>query len=60
MPVVERLTNEELESRRAALLARAALPEQELRQRAAVYDVTPEQAAIVDELDDLDWLLRQA
>jgi hypothetical protein len=59
MPVVERLTNEELEARRATLLARAGLPEPELRERAAVYDVTPEQAAIVDELDDLDWLLRQ-
>ncbi len=58
MPTIEMLTPDEIHERRERLLAQAGMSEDELRRRAADYTLTSEQSAILDELSDLDFLLR--
>jgi hypothetical protein len=55
---VERLNPSEIEARRAELLARVGMSEEELRARGAAYALTDAQAAVLDELEDLDFLLK--
>lgn len=55
---VERLSASEIETRRAGLLVGAGMSEEELRARGAVYALTDAQAAVLDELEDLDFLLK--
>ena len=50
------MTAEQIETRRAELLSRAGLDRETLRLRAEQYRLSPEQAQILDELDDLDFL----
>ena len=50
------MTAEQIETRRAELLSRAGLDLETLRLRAEQYRLSPEQAQILDELDDLDFL----
>ena len=57
MPTVELLSVEEIRSRRVALLLQSPLPEAELRQRAGDYLLSPAERALLDELDELDYLL---
>jgi hypothetical protein len=54
---VEALSRTEIEARKRALLDRAAMSEDELRSRGEDYALTGAQAAILDELEDLDFLL---
>jgi len=55
-PPITFMTSEQIEARRADLLARAGLDLETLRRRADEYRLSPEQAQILDELDDLDFL----
>ena len=57
MPTVEILSPDELRDRREALLARAGMTDVELRARGASYALTPDQAALLDELERIDFLL---
>lgn len=57
MPTVEVLSALELRQRREAVLERAGMPEDVLRARADQYLLTPEFAALVIELDEIDFLL---
>lgn len=57
MPTVIMMSREELASRRAALLAETGLGEDELRALAENYMLTPAQAARLDEIDNIDFLL---
>lgn len=56
VPVVNYLTKSDIDARRAELLARVALPIDELRKRGAAYTLAPEEQAILRELDELDYL----
>jgi hypothetical protein len=58
MPTVEVLSSEQIAGRRRRLLECAGMPEQELKRRAEQYALTPEQMALLEELEDLDYLLR--
>lgn len=53
-----RLTAQEIEERRRALLAEAGMSAEELRERADVWALTQAQSAILDALEDLDFLLQ--
>ena len=55
-PPITILTPADIEDRRNALLERAALDYETLRERGATYQLSPEQAAILRELDDLAFL----
>ncbi|MCW2693093.1 MAG: hypothetical protein JWM48_2905 [Mycobacterium sp.] len=57
MPSLELMSRQELEQLRRELVQRAGLPEDELRRRAEVYNLTPEQSALADEISDLEYLL---
>jgi hypothetical protein len=57
MPTVEMLSADELRRRRDAVLQQAGMPEDVLRDRADHYVLTPELAALVIELDEIDFLL---
>lgn len=57
MATVEMLSAEELRRRREAVLQQAGMPEGVLRERADHYLLTPELAALVIELDEIDFLL---
>jgi len=52
------LTKHDIDRRRADLLAEAGLGLSELRARQAAYQLSPEQALIVKELEDLEFLAR--
>ncbi len=57
MTNVEILTAEEARRRRADLLAQLPFSEDELRKRAAAYQLTADEDAILDQVDELDFLL---
>ena len=46
-----------MQTRRRAALARLSVTEAELRARAKVYRLNATELAVLDELDDLDFLL---
>lgn len=50
------LTKDDIARRRAELLAAAGLDLDELRERGANYLLSPEQALILKELEDLEFL----
>lgn len=50
------LSKEQIATRRQELLAQAGLPLEVLRERGATFQLSPEQAAILKELDDLEFL----
>lgn len=58
MPTVELLTRDEITERRDALLAKAGMPLDDLRDAADEYRLTPTQAALLDEVEDLEFLLQ--
>jgi hypothetical protein len=51
------MTQRELRDRRRQLLNEAPMSEEDLRRGAASYILTPEQAALLDEIDRIDYLL---
>jgi len=55
-PPITILTPAEIEDRRKTLLAQAGLDLATLRERGETYQLSPEQAAILRELDDLEFL----
>lgn len=55
--VIEYVDLDQLKSRREALIRQSGLNLEELRARAAVWAITPEQRDILEELDDVDYLL---
>ncbi len=57
MPTVEMLSAEELRARRATILSRTGLTEEELRERAEQFLLTPELTASLVALDEIDYLL---
>jgi len=57
---VEMLTREEATARRGDLVKHLGLPESELRRRAADYDLSAEEQAVYERIEDLDYLLRAA
>jgi hypothetical protein len=57
MPEVEVLTTDEVEARRARLLVEVGMTEGELRSRGAAYSLSEHEAAVLDEIDSLDFLL---
>lgn len=59
MTNVEILTAEEARRRRADLLAQLPFSEEELRKRAAAYQLTATEIGILDWIDSLDFLLDQ-
>jgi hypothetical protein len=54
------LTPDELKGARESLLARAGMPEQELRTRAADWALTRSLRGILSEVDGLDYLIQRA
>lgn len=52
------LTKDDIAARRRDLLDEAGLTLDELHERAASYILSPEQAVILKELDDLEFLAR--
>ncbi len=54
---LEWLTPDEIRERRERLLVGVGMPEEELRRRAADYTLTSKQSAVLDEIDDLNFLL---
>ena len=56
-PTVEILTEEDLQARRAEILAAQTLTEEELRRGAARYTLTADEVAALDEVDRIDYLL---
>jgi len=56
-PLVQIMTQRELRDRRRQLLNEAPMSEEDLRRGAASYILTPEQAALLDEIDRIDYLL---
>ena len=56
MPPITYLSPAEIAARRAELLARAGLDLDTLRQRGAEYRLSPEQAAVLEELEGLTFL----
>lgn len=57
VPTVETLSADELRRRREVVLEQAGMPEDVLRDRADQYLLTPDLAALVIELDEIDFLL---
>lgn len=57
-PTVEVMRSDELLARRSELLSGCGMTEDELRQSADVYSLTPELAAVLDEIEEIDYLLR--
>ena len=57
MPEVETLSHDEIVRRRDELLAEAAMSEDELRSRAADYILSSREAAILSEIEGLEFLL---
>lgn len=55
-PPITYLSPTDISARRAELLERAGLDLQTLRERGAEYRLSPEQAAILEELEDLAFL----
>ena len=55
---VEMLDQDDLSRRRQEVLARVGMPEAELRERAAKYQLTATELAALDELVALDYLSR--
>ncbi len=55
-PRIEFLDDEKISERRRNLLARAHMTEDELRERATNFQLTPEEASILSEIEDLDFL----
>lgn len=55
-PTIEYLNAHEIQTRRTELLRRAGLELATLKERAAQYRLSPEQSAILDELEDLEFL----
>ncbi|MGH3797741.1 MAG: hypothetical protein ACRDSP_22955 [Pseudonocardiaceae bacterium] len=51
------VTRQQLEERRSAVLERLDISEDELRQRAAGYVLTPEEREALIELEEIDFLL---
>ncbi len=58
MTTITVLTKDDIAARRRSLLDEAGLDLKELRERAESYLLSPEQALILKELDDLDFLAR--
>jgi hypothetical protein len=56
-PIVEVMHSTELRARRAELLVQSGTSEDELRRRSEVYSLTPELAAVLDEIEEIDYLL---
>ncbi|WP_225755446.1 hypothetical protein [Actinotalea sp. Marseille-Q4924] len=56
MTQITYLTKDDIARRRAELLDRAGLNLDELRGRGATYQLSPEQAVILKELEDLEFL----
>lgn len=50
------LTKDDIAHRRADLLERAGLELEALRERGATFQLSPEQAVILRELEDLEFL----
>lgn len=50
------LTKEDIAEQRSKLLARAGIGLDELRDRQALYQLSPEQTLILKELEDLEFL----
>lgn len=50
-------TVEALEAERSALMTTSPFDEAELRRRAAIFMLTPDEARIVRRLDEIDYLL---
>jgi len=50
------LTKDDIASRREELLSAAGLGLEELRSRQAAFQLSPEQALILKELEDLEYL----
>lgn len=55
-PTIEFLDDDKISERRRTLLERAHMTEDELRTRAALFQLTPEEASILNEIEDLDFL----
>lgn len=55
-PTIQYLDADEIRARRAELLRQAGLDLATLKERAAQYRLSPEQSAILDELEDLEFL----
>lgn len=55
-PTIIVLTPEEIEQRRRDLLAASGLDHETLRERGANFMLSPEQAAILNELENLEFL----
>lgn len=58
--VVKRLSNTDMQRRRADALAEVRLTEDELREKALRYDLSPKELAALQEIEDLDYLLAHA
>lgn len=56
MTQITYLTKDDIARRRAELLEHAGLGIDELRERGATYQLSPEQAVILKELEDLEFL----
>lgn len=57
MPTLEILSRDEAETRRAHLLAKVDMSEDELRERARDYTLNAHEAGVLAEIDGLDFLL---
>jgi len=55
---VEMLTRDQAAARRETLVKQLGLPESELRRRADDYDLSAEEQAVYERIEDLDYLLR--
>jgi len=55
-PTITILTLEQIADRRARLLAETGLPYEELQRRGDTFQLSPEQAAALRELEDLRFL----
>ena len=55
---VTMLTREQATARRAALVKQLGMTERELVRRAEDFQLTSEEAAVYDEIEDLGYLLR--
>lgn len=56
---MERVSTDSLQQERTALLAAAGLPLAELRRRAETYDLSIRQRDILEQIEDLDFLLAE-
>jgi hypothetical protein len=57
VPGVLTRTREQLEERRRSVLERTRVSEEELRRRAASYQLSVEEADALREIDEIDFLL---